>query len=99
MNKAETFNVMKGIALVAAILYGGFLVLAAFSPKPTGPAIEYIYVYTTINGHYYAKEATTADLNSDFVTFEDGTRVSWAVVKSKKMKVYPTDLHSTKQNR
>jgi len=102
MNKTESFNVLKGIAIVVALFFGGvFLLSALFDKKHTGPAVEYIYVYTTINGQLYEKEATPADLSSEFVTFGDGTRVPWSAVKSKRMKFYPQEMQGlfTNQNR
>ena len=102
MNKRESFNLLKALALVVALFFGGvFLLSAIFDKKHTGPAIEYIYVYTTINGQFYEKEATPADLNSQFVTFADGTRVSWASVKTKRLKYYPAEMQGafTNQNR
>ena len=74
-------------ALVALTLFRG-----SCEKKHSGPAYEYLHVYTTINGQFYQKEATAEDLKSAFVTFEDGTRVPWSAVKSKKMKIYADEL-------
>jgi len=93
MNKRETINILKAIGIVLLMFFGGVAILSAlFDKKHTGPAMEYIVVYTTINGHFYEKEATAQDLGSEFVTFEDGTRVPWSTVKTKKMKIYADEL-------
>jgi hypothetical protein len=87
------FNLIKAVAIVALIFYGGIALLSSlFDKKHIGKPIEYTILYTTINGHYYEKEETAADLTSDFVAFSDGTRVSWADIKSKKADVYPDEL-------
>lgn len=85
----DFFNLIKAVTIIALIFFGA---VALLSKKHTGQPIEYTIIYTTINGRSYEKEAVPSDLNSDFVTFEDGTRVSWADVKTKKMKVYPDEL-------
>lgn len=85
----EFFNLIKAIGIIALIFFGA---VALLSKKHTGQAIEYTIIYTTINGQYYEKEGTAKDLNGDFVTFADGTRVPWADVKTKRMKVYPDEL-------
>ena len=99
MNKTESFNLLKAIGLLVALFFGGvFLLSAIFDKKHTGPAIEYIYVYTTINGQLYEKEATPADLSGEFVTFADGTRVSWTAVKTKRLKYYPDEMQGVFTN-
>jgi hypothetical protein len=99
MNKTESFNLLKALGLVVALFFGGvFLLSAIFDKKHTGPAIEYIYVYTTINGQLYEKEATPADLSSEFVTFGDGTRVPWTAVKTKRLKYYPAEVQGVLTN-
>lgn len=89
----EFFNVIKAIGIVVLIFFGVVALLSAISDKKhTGQPIEYLIVYTTINGQYYEKEATAQDLNNEFVTFSDGTRVPWTAVKTKKAKIYPDEL-------
>ena len=79
--------------LVVLMCFGVVVLLSAGCEKQhSGPAIEYLVVYTTINGQFYEKEATAEDLNSGFVTFSDGTRVPLSAVKSKKMKLYADEL-------
>ena len=89
----EFFNLIKAIGIIVLIFWGA---VALFSKKRTGQAIEYTVLSTTINGQYFEKEATPNDLNSDFVIFEGGRRVSWADVKTKRMKVYPDELGVSK---
>jgi len=84
---------LKAIGLAVLIFAGAVALLSAGCEKQhSGPAIEYIVVYTTINGQFYQKEATAEDFKTGFVTFSDGTRVPWSAVKSKKMKVYADEL-------
>lgn len=93
MNKKESLNVVKAIGILAAVFFGVVYILSAiFDKKHTGPAIEYIHIYTTINGHLFEKEATEDDLSSEFVTFADGTRVPWSAVKTKRLKFYPEEM-------
>jgi hypothetical protein len=87
------FNLLKAVGVVVLIFFGVVALLSAmFDKKHTGQAIEYTIIYTTINGQYYEKEETVEDLNSEYVTFSDGTRVSWTVVKTKKATFYPDEL-------
>lgn len=87
------FNLVKAVGIVVLIFFGAVALLSAiFNKKHTGQAIEYTIIYTTINGQYYEKEETAADLNSEYVTFSDGTRVSWTAVKTKKATIYPDEL-------
>jgi hypothetical protein len=89
----EFFNLIKAIGIIVLIFFGAVALLSAiFDKKHTGQAIEYTIIYTTINGQYYEKEETAEDLNSEYVTFSDGTRVSWTAVKTKKAKFYPDEL-------
>ena len=90
------FNLVKAVGIVVLIFFGAVALLSAiFDKKHTGQAIEYTIIYTTINGQYYEKEETAADLNSEYVTFSDGTRVSWTAVKTKKATFYPDELGAT----
>lgn len=99
MTSQEMFNVTKGLALAAAIFVGLYVAFGVFvAKKHNGPAIEYIYLYTTINGQLYEKEATAQDMSSGFVTFGDGTRVPWSAVKSKRLRVYPDELTNAVRN-
>jgi len=92
MKKSEAINLIKAIGILVLFFCGGVVALSFFDKKHSGPAVEYTVVYTTINGHFYEKEATAEDFASSFVTFSDGTRVSWSDVKSKQMKVYPDEI-------
>ena len=87
-------NLMKAVGIVALIFFGAVALLSAmFDRKHSGQPIEYTIIYTTINGQYYEKEETAEDLNgSGYVTFSDGTRVSWTAVKTKKASFYPDEL-------
>ena len=92
-NRGSFFNLVKVVGIVVLIFFGVVALLSAmFDKKHTGQAIEYTIIYTTINGQYYEKEETAEDLNSEYVTFSDGTRVSWAAVKTKKATFYPDEL-------
>jgi len=97
----DFFNGIKVIGIIVLIFFGAVALLSAiFDKKHTGQAIEYTIIYTTINGQYYEKEETAEDLNSEYVTFSDGTRVSWTAVKTKKAKIYPDELGAnTNSNR
>jgi len=87
------FNLVKAVGVVVLIFFGVIALLSAmFDKKHTGKAIEYTIIYTTINGQYYEKEETAEDLNGEYVTFSDGTRVSWTAVKTKKATFYPDEL-------
>jgi hypothetical protein len=89
----EFFNLVKAIGIVVLIFFGGIALLSAiFDKKDTSPKIEYTIVTTTINGQFYEKEATAEDLNSEFVTFADGTRVPWSAVKSTKSTISVNEL-------
>jgi hypothetical protein len=90
MTKTESLNLLKAVGIVVAVFFGFVFLMDAIY----GPAIEYIYVYTTINGQLYEKEATPADLSSEFVTFADGIRVSWGSVKTKRMEFYLDETQS-----
>jgi len=92
MKSSETVNVIKAIGIVVLFFFGCIYALSLFDKKHTGPGVDYTVVYTTINVRLYEKEATSEDFSSGFVTFEDGTRVSWSDVKSKKMKFYPDEM-------
>ena len=64
VKKSEYWNIIKGLAIVGSLVYGGFLLLCSSDkPKDNGPEFEYVVAYTTINGHLYEKEATSEDLN------------------------------------
>jgi hypothetical protein len=92
-NQRGVFNLVKAVGIIVLIFFGAVALLSAiFAKKHTGQAIEYTIIYTTINGQYYEKEETAEDLNSEYVTFSDGTRVSWAAVKTKKATFYPDEL-------
>jgi hypothetical protein len=92
-NQRGFFNLVKAIGIVVLIFFGAVALLSAlFDKKHNGKAIEYTIIYTTINGQYYEKEETAEDLNSEYVTFSDGTRVSWTAVKTKKATFYPDEL-------
>jgi hypothetical protein len=87
------FNLVKAIGIVVLLFFGGVALLSAiFDKKDTSPKIEYTIVTTTINGQFYEKEATAEDLNSEFVTFADGTRVPWSAVKSTKSTISVNEL-------
>ena len=78
--------------IIGAIFAALLLYEKLFIKKPTGPVIEVIYVYTTINGHLYEKEATAQDLASGSVDFGDGVRIPWNEVKSKRLKYHLDEL-------
>jgi hypothetical protein len=89
----DFFNLIKAIGIVVLIFFGGVALLSSiFDKKDTSPKIEYTIVTTTINGQFYEKEATAEDLNSEFVTFADGTRVPWSAVKSTKSTISVNEL-------
>jgi CheY-like chemotaxis protein len=89
----EFFNLIKAIGIVVLLFFGGIALLSAiFDKNDTSPKIEYTIVTTTINGQFYEKEATAEDLNSEFVTFADGTRVPWSAVKSTKSTISVNEL-------
>jgi hypothetical protein len=92
------FNLVKAVGIIVLMFFGGVALLSAlFDKKHTGPAIEYTILSTTVNGQYFEKEETAADLASDYVTFSDGTRVPWTAVKITRAKFYPDEL-GTKTN-
>lgn len=93
-NGGGFFNLVKAAGIIVLIFFGAVALLSAFSGKKhSSQAIEYTIIYTTINGQYYEKEETAEDLNgSGYVTFADGTRVSWTAVKTKKAIFYPDEL-------
>lgn len=92
------FNLVKAVGIVVLIFFGAITLLSAlFDRKHTGQPIEYTILSTTINGQFYEKEETTADLAGNYVTFSDGTRVPWTAVKITRAKFYPDEL-GTKTN-
>jgi hypothetical protein len=70
-------------------------VLSLFDRKHSAPISYYTVIYATINGRLYTKDASAEDYGSRFVTFGDGTRVSWTDVKTKKTPLYPDELGAT----
>ena len=92
-DNAAFLNIAKAVILLTLIFFAlVFLGGALFDKKHTGKPVEYTIIYTTINGQRYEKEATASDYSSEFVTFADGTRVSWSTVKTIKQTVYSDDL-------
>ena len=80
------------VGVFAAIIGALLLWEKIFVKKPTGPLVEVIYVYTTMNGHLYEKEATAQDLSSGSVNFGDGVVIPWSEVKSKRLKYHLDEL-------
>ena len=94
MKNNESINVIRGLIFGALLLYGGFKLLCLFDrkDKDNSPRIEYYVASTTINGRFYQQETSPEALYSDFITFEDGTRVPCNLVKFTKRTISVEEL-------